>query len=72
MENEVIKEENTKEHPANAQMYSIITNKDPGWQNIIYGLIASEQLDPWNIDIAVLCRRSWSRIIFIFLASFCL
>jgi segregation and condensation protein A len=62
MENEVIKEENTKEHPANAQMYSIITNKDPGWQNIIYGLIASEQLDPWNIDIAVLCRSYFEKI----------
>jgi segregation and condensation protein A len=50
------------DHPANAQMYNIITNKDPGWQNIIYGLIASEQLDPWNIDISTLCRRYFEKI----------
>jgi segregation and condensation protein A len=70
MENEVgktdvnLEQEKIKnvEHPANRQVYNIITNKDPGWQNIIYGLIASEQLDPWNIDIAVLCRSYFEKI----------
>lgn len=68
MESEVNKSEELSEkkqiieHPSNAQMYNIITNQDPGWQNIIYGLIASEQLDPWNIDISVLCRRYFEKI----------
>lgn len=51
-----------KEHPANRQLYTIIEDRDPGWQNIIYGLIASEQLDPWNIDISVLCGRYFEKI----------
>jgi segregation and condensation protein A len=66
MENEAKKDENDNaqippikqksEHPVHTQVYNIITSKDPSWQGIIYDLIASEQLDPWNIDISVLCR----------------
>ena len=36
------------------QFYDIITSKKPDWQAIIYELIHSEQLDPWDIDIVVL------------------
>lgn len=39
------------------QVYGIITDKKPEWQSIIYDLINSEQLDPWDIDIIVLTNK---------------
>lgn len=50
------------EHPSHLQVYDIITSRDPSWQGIIYELIASEQIDPWNIDIATLCRAYFEKI----------
>lgn len=44
------------------QVYDIVTSKDPSWQNIIYELIASEQLDPWDIDISLLCKGYFEKI----------
>lgn len=44
------------EHPQQIQVYNIINKDDPGWQTIIYDLINSEQLDPWNIDLSTLCK----------------
>ena len=46
----------------NEQVFTIISGKDPSWQSIIYDLINSEQLDPWNVDIAVLCKSYFERI----------
>ncbi len=40
--------------PHQEQVHSIVFSKEIGWQEIIYDLINSEQLDPWNIDIIVL------------------
>ena len=45
------------------QIYGIITSKKPDWQAIIYDLINSEQLDPWDIDIVILTRRYFEKII---------
>jgi segregation and condensation protein A len=39
------------------QFYELITNNDLGWQAIIFDLVRTEQLDPWNIDIGVLADR---------------
>jgi segregation and condensation protein A len=50
------------EHPQQIQFYNIINKDDPSWQNIIYDLINSEQLDPWNIDISTLCRAYLKKI----------
>jgi segregation and condensation protein A len=60
LKEEAIKE--VKENPSNLQVYSIVTGRDPSWQSIIYELISSEQMDPWNIDISVLCRSYFERI----------
>lgn len=68
MENEEHKEpsvENVKlkpDNPENTQVYNIVTGRDPSWQSIIYELISSEQLDPWNIDLGVLCRSYFEKI----------
>jgi segregation and condensation protein A len=65
-EQEAVKESSklvTKpEHPSNLQVYNIVTSRDPSWQSIIYDLISSEQLDPWNIDISVLCSGYFEKI----------
>ncbi len=50
------------EHPQQVQVYGIIEKEDPSWQTIIYDLINSEQLDPWNIDITLLCRGYLARL----------
>lgn len=56
------KEIKIQENSANIQVYNIVTSRDPSWQSIIYDLIASEQLDPWNIDIGVLCKSYFDKI----------
>jgi len=40
-----------------SQFYNLITGEDLSWQSIIYDLIKTEQLDPWDIDLAVLSER---------------
>jgi segregation and condensation protein A len=39
------------------QFYNLITSGEVSWQAIIYDLIETEQLDPWDIDIGVLAER---------------
>lgn len=46
-----------KEKISQGQFYDMITNDDLGWQTIIFDLVRTEQLDPWNIDIGVLADR---------------
>ena len=51
-----------KNNNSHVQVYDIITGKDPSWQGIIYDLITSEQLDPWDIDIGKLCQGYFEKI----------
>ena len=44
------------------QFYDILTNDDYSWQSIIYELINTEQLDPWDIDITMLTQRYLEKI----------
>ena len=44
------------------QVYDVITSRKPDWQTIIYDLISSEQLDPWDIDLVILTRRYFEKI----------
>ena len=40
------------------KLYEILINKDEiTWQSLIYDLIKSEQLDPWDVDISLLSKR---------------
>ncbi len=39
------------------QVFDLITKDELSWQIIIYDLVKTEQLDPWNIDIGVLADR---------------
>jgi len=44
------------------QVYDIISSKKPDWQVIIYDLINSEQLDPWDIDVIILTNKYFEKI----------
>jgi segregation and condensation protein A len=39
------------------QIQDLLFNREIGWQEIIYDLINTEQLNPWDIDIIVLTDR---------------
>lgn len=44
------------------QVHSIVFSRELGWQEIIYDLINTEQLDPWNVDIIILTNRFLEKI----------
>ena len=48
--------------PHQEQVHSIVFSREIGWQEIIYDLINSEQLDPWNIDIIVLTNSYMQKL----------
>ena len=59
------KEEKTDEKPLSAkqeQVHSLIFSRELGWQEIIYDLINTEQLDPWDIDIVLLTDKYLEKI----------
>ncbi|MEM3405691.1 MAG: segregation/condensation protein A [Candidatus Pacearchaeota archaeon] len=44
------------------EFYNLITGKEVSWQSIIYDLINTEKLDPWNIDLVLLTNKYLERI----------
>jgi len=44
------------------ELYDLLIGKEASWQAIIYDLVKSEQLDPWDIDLAVLSRSYIEKI----------
>lgn len=56
------KEENENIRIGEGQFYDIITSRKPDWQAIIYDLIHTEQLDPWDIDIVRLTEKYFEKI----------
>jgi len=57
MEEEVKLNSSGKNRIGAGQFYSLITSGEVSWQAIIYDLIKTEQLDPWDIDIGILADR---------------
>jgi len=49
------KEENSKINQN--QVYDLITGEELSWQTIIYDLVRTEQLDPWDINLDVLADK---------------
>ena len=45
-----------------SQFFDLITGEELSWQAIIYDLIKTEQLDPWNIDLGVLADKYIEKI----------
>ncbi len=46
----------------NEHLYDILTSKEVSWQAIIHDLINTGQLDPWNIDLALLANKYLEKI----------
>lgn len=44
------------------QVYDLITGGEVSWQEIIYDLIRTEQLDPWDLDIGLLAEKYLEKI----------
>lgn len=44
------------------QIHDILFNREIGWQEIIYDLINTEQLDPWDINIIILSDKYLKKI----------
>ena len=53
----------TTEKITQNHVYDIVTSKKADWQSIIYELINSEQLDPWDIDITILTAKYFEKIL---------
>ncbi len=44
------------------QVHDLIFSRELGWQEIIYDLINTEQLDPWDINLNILANRYLEKI----------
>lgn len=44
------------------QVHDILFSREIGWQEIIYDLINTEQLDPWDVDIVILSNKFFEKI----------
>lgn len=44
------------------QLHDLLFGETLSWQAIIYDLINTEQLDPWDVDISILAQRFLERI----------
>lgn len=67
MEKEESTVENPPVKPSNGktnqdQIHDILFSREISWQEIIYDLINTEQLDPWDIDLGILSNRYLERI----------
>lgn len=55
--------EEVKKSVSQEQVHDLIFSRELGWQEIIYDLIHTEQLDPWDIDISVLSAKYLEKIL---------
>ena len=46
----------------NSEIYNLLVSRELSWQQIIYDLIQSEQLDPWDIDLSILAQKYLEKI----------
>lgn len=53
------KEENNAKQD---QIHTILFNREIGWQELIYDLINTEQLDPWDINIIILTDKFLEKV----------
>jgi len=51
-----------KESVKQEQIHDLLFSKELGWQDIIYDLINTEQLDPWDIEISILTNKYLEKI----------
>lgn len=56
------KEDISSKSIAQEQLHDLLFSREIGWQEIIYDLINTEQLDPWNVDLTILTDRYLEKI----------
>ena len=44
------------------QIHDLLFNREIGWQEIIYDLINTEQLDPWDVNITILTDKYLEKV----------
>jgi segregation and condensation protein A len=44
------------------EFYDLVTGKEVSWQSIIFDLINSEQLNPWDINLVILTKKYLEKI----------
>ena len=44
------------------QIHDLLFSREISWQEIIYDLINTEQLDPWDVDIGILTNKYLEKI----------
>lgn len=62
MENDENNSQEQKNSVQQEQIHDLLFNREIGWQEIIYDLINTEQLNPWDIDIIILSDKYLDRI----------
>mgnify|MGYP001592942518 CR=1 FL=1 len=55
-------EKGEKNNVKQEQIHDLLFSREIGWQEIIYDLINTEQLNPWDIDITILTDRFLEKI----------
>lgn len=56
------KKENNSASVKQEQIHDLLFSREIGWQEIIYDLINTEQLDPWDINIIILADKYLEKI----------
>ncbi len=54
--------ENAQDRIGNNELYNLLVSRELSWQAIIYDLIKTEQLDPWDIDLTLLTKSYLEKI----------
>jgi len=62
MENEGERYNPVKINVKQEEIHDLLFSREIGWQDIIYDLINTEQLDPWDIDLIILTERYFKKI----------
>ncbi len=55
-------EKEEKNSVSQEEIHGILFNREIGWQEIIYDLINTEQLDPWNVNLTILANKYIEKI----------
>lgn len=62
MSQDILSKKESVEKIGQDQLYGFLMKEEMSWQEIIYDLINSEQLDPWDINLLVLTQKYVEKI----------
>ncbi len=55
-------EKGDKKSVKQEQVHDLLFSRQIGWQDVIYDLINTEQLDPWDLDISILTEKYLEKV----------